>query len=115
MANVLNKSDYDEYEEVRWDYELEADSKLKGEVDMIMDAEVWELPSDRRLREREQGKLESVHLLVEKGVISSWEEACKALDVPEKKYLEYRKNLEKEQGLEERADEILPKKQGRRL
>ena len=93
------------------DYELKLDSRLKGEVDMIMDAEVWELPSDRRLREREQDRLESVHLLVEKGVISSWEEACRALDVSEKAYLEYQKNLAKEPNQEECADEMVPKKQ----
>ena len=100
------------------DYELEDDPKLKGAMNMIMDAEVWELHTEKMERlARETGQHVAVDMLVRKKGMTV-EAACELMEIKVEEYWEYknyRDKQKKEDSQEERADEMLPRKQGRKL
>lgn len=97
------------------DYELEDDSKLKGAVNMILEADVWELHTEKVERlAREEERNESVDKLVKK-IGMSVEEACELMDVKVEEYQQYKESQRRKLSQEERADEMIPRKQGRKL
>lgn len=100
------------------DYELQDDPKLKGAMNMIMNAEVWELQTEKMERlARETGQHIAVDMLVRKNGMTE-DAACELMEIKVEEYREYKKYREKwkkEASQEERADEMLPRKQGRKL
>lgn len=100
------------------DYELEDEPKLKGAMNMIMDAEVWELQTEKMERlARETGQHVAVDMLVRKKGMTE-EAACELMEINLEEYREYknyREKWKKEASQKEQTDEVFPKKQGRRL
>ena len=90
------------------DYELEADTQLKGAIEMIMEAEVWELPTEKMMR---LGQHKSVDMLIKKKGMTE-EEACELIEVKLEEYREYKEKQRQELSQEERADEMILKKPG---
>ena len=90
------------------DYELEADTQLKGAIEMIMEAEVWELPTEKMMR---LGQHKSVDMLIKKKGMTE-EEACELIEVKLEEYREYKEKQRQELSQEERANEMILKKPG---